>query len=152
MIWFTGPPSINKYIPVLNKLVNKYLQILSAPYQLVFDSELNEKIALKGYEKLSYNNFSEGERQRCDIALLFAFLDIAKMKNSLTSNLLIMDEVFDRSLDDDGIRGILNIVDSMKDKGFTVFNISHKHQLKDKFDVTYQVTKDQFSHLELMSD
>jgi DNA repair exonuclease SbcCD ATPase subunit len=143
---------INKYIPVLNKLVNKYLQILSAPYQLVFDSELNEKIALKGYEKLSYNNFSEGERQRCDIALLFAFLDIAKMKNSLTSNLLIMDEVFDRSLDDDGIRGILNIVDSMKDKGFTVFNISHKHQLKDKFDVTYQVTKDQFSHLELMSD
>lgn len=142
---------INKYIPILNKLVNKYLQILSAPYQLVFDNELNEKIALKGYEKLSYNNFSEGERQRCDIALLFAFLDIAKMKNSLSSNLLIMDEVFDRSLDDDGIRGILNIIDSMKDKGFTVFNISHKHQLKDKFDVTYQVTKDQFSHLEIMS-
>lgn len=142
---------INKYIPILNKLVNKYLKILSAPYQLVFDNELNEKIALKGYEKLSYNNFSEGERQRCDIALLFAFLDIAKMKNSLSSNLLIMDEVFDRSLDDDGIRGILNIIDSMKDKGFTIFNISHKHQLQDKFDVTYQVTKDQFSHLEIMS-
>lgn len=139
---------INKYIPVLNKLVNKYLTILSAPYQLIFDNELNEKIALKGYEKLTYNNFSEGERQRCDIALLFAFLDIAKMKNSLTSNLLIMDEVFDRSLDDDGIRGILNIIDSMKDKGFTIFNISHKHQLKDKFDVTYQVTKDRFSHME----
>jgi DNA repair exonuclease SbcCD ATPase subunit len=62
-----------------------------------------------------------------------------------------MDEVFDRSLDDDGIRGILNIIDSMKDKGFTIFNISHKHQLQDKFDVTYQVTKDQFSHLEIMS-
>ena len=139
---------IKRYIPKLNKLVNQYLDILSASYKLQFDEELNESIALRGYDKLSYNNFSEGERQRCDIALLFAFLDIGKIKNSVTSNLLIMDEIFDRALDDDGIRGIINIVDSMKAKKFTIINISHKHQLADKFDITYQATKDQFSRLE----
>ena len=139
---------IKRYIPKLNKMVNQYLEILSASYKLSFDEELEEKIALKGYEKLSYNNFSEGERQRCDIALLFAFLDIGKMKNSVTSNLLLMDEVVDRSLDDDGIRGIINIIDSMKAKGFTIVNISHKHQLADKFDVTYRAIKDKFSNLE----
>lgn len=139
---------IKRYIPKLNTLVNQYLSILSAPYEISFDEELEEKIALKGYDKLSYNNFSEGERQRCDIALLFSFLDIAKMKNSLTSNLLIMDEVFDRSLDDDGIRGIINIIDSMRQKGFTIINISHKHQLADQFDVTYRAIKERFSRLE----
>jgi len=139
---------IKRYIPKLNSLVNQYLNILSAPYELSFNEELDEKIALKGYDKLSYNNFSEGERQRCDIALLFSFLDIAKMKNSLTSNLLIMDEVFDRSLDDDGIRGIINIIDSMRQKGFTIANISHKHQLADQFDVTYRAIKERFSRLE----
>jgi DNA repair exonuclease SbcCD ATPase subunit len=139
---------IKRYIPKLNTLVNQYLSILSAPYEISFDEELEEKIALKGYDKLSYNNFSEGERQRCDIALLFSFLDIAKMKNSLTSNLLIMDEVFDRSLDDDGIRGIINIIDSMRQKGFTIINISHKHQLADQFDVTFRAIKERFSRLE----
>lgn len=139
---------IKRYIPKLNKYVNQYLNILSAPYELSFDEELNETIALKGYDRLSYNNFSEGERQRCDIALLFAFLDIAKLKNSLTSNLLLMDEIFDRSLDDNGIRGILDIIDSMRSKGFTVVNISHKHQLSDKFDVTYRAVKEKFSRLE----
>jgi DNA repair exonuclease SbcCD ATPase subunit len=139
---------IKRYIPKLNKMVNQYLDILSASYKLSFDEDLEEKIALKGYEKLSYNNFSEGERQRCDIALLFAFLDIGKMKNSVTSNLLLMDEVVDRSLDDNGIRGIINIIDSMKTKGFTIVNISHKHQLSASFDVTYRATKDKFSYLE----
>ena len=141
---------IKRYLPKLNKFVNQYLNILSAPYEISFDEELTETIALRGYDRLSYNNFSEGERQRCDIALLFAFLDIAKLKNSLTSNLLIMDEIFDRSLDDEGITGILNIIESMKSKGFTIVNISHKHQLADKFDVTYRARKDKFSSLEVM--
>ncbi len=138
---------IKRYLPKLNTLVNQYLDILSAPYKLSFNEELEETIALKGYDKLSYNNFSEGERQRCDVALLFAFLDIGKMKNSVTSNLLIMDEVVDRSLDDEGIVGIINILDSMKEKGFTIVNISHKHQLADKFDKTLRATKDRFSKL-----
>ena len=141
---------VKRYLPKLNKFVNQYLNILSAPYELSFDEELTETIALKGYDRLSYNNFSEGERQRCDIALLFAFLDIAKLKNSLTSNLLLMDEIFDRSLDDEGIRGILDIIESMKSKGFTIVNISHKHQLADKFDVTYRAAKDKFSSLEII--
>lgn len=141
---------VKRYLPKLNKFVNQYLNILSAPYEISFDEELSETIALKGYDRLSYNNFSEGERQRCDIALLFGFLDIAKLKNSLTSNLLIMDEVVDRSLDDEGITGILNIIDSMKSKGFTIVNISHKHQLADKFDITYRANKDKFSSLEVI--
>lgn len=143
---------IKRYIPKLNKLVNQYLDILSASYKLSFNAELEETIALKGYDKLSYNNFSEGERQRADIALLFAFLDIGKLKNSVTSNLLIMDEIFDRSLDDEGIRGIIDIIDSMKQKRFTVVNISHKHQLADKFDITYRAIKDRFSKLELLGN
>jgi DNA repair exonuclease SbcCD ATPase subunit len=138
---------IKRYLPKLNKLVNDYLEILSAPYKLSFNEELEEIIALKGYDKLSYENFSMGERQRCDVALLFAYLDIGKMKNSISSNLLIMDEVLDRSLDDDGIIGIINIIDSMKTKGYTVVNISHKHQLADKFDITYRAEKQRFSRL-----
>lgn len=138
---------IKRYLPKLNKLVNDYLEILSAPYKLSFNEELEEKIVLKGYDKLSYENFSMGERQRCDVALLFAYLDIGKMKNSISSNLLIMDEVLDRSLDDDGIIGIINIIDSMKAKGYTVVNISHKHQLADKFDKTFRAEKGRFSRL-----
>jgi DNA repair exonuclease SbcCD ATPase subunit len=138
---------IKRYIPKLNKLVNDYLEILSAPYKLSFNEALEEQIALKGYDKLSYENFSMGERQRADVALLFAYLDIGRMKNSISSNLLIMDEVLDRSLDDDGILGIINIIDSMKGKGYTVVNISHKHQLADKFDKTFRAEKGRFSRL-----
>jgi DNA repair exonuclease SbcCD ATPase subunit len=139
---------IKRYIPKLNNLVNVYLEILSAPYKLSFNEELEEKIALQGYDNLSYDNFSMGERQRCDIAMLFSFLDIGKMKNSVASNLLLMDEIFDRSLDDDGIVGIINIIESMKAKGYTIINISHKHQLADKFDETYRASKDKFSRLD----
>jgi DNA repair exonuclease SbcCD ATPase subunit len=138
---------IKRYMPKLTALANQYLEILSASYKISFDDNLDERILLKGYDKLSYNNFSEGERQRCDVALLFAFLDIGKMKNSITSNLLLMDEVFDRSLDGEGIRGIIDIVESLKGKGYTIINITHKLQLADQFDITYRAKKDKFSSL-----
>jgi DNA repair exonuclease SbcCD ATPase subunit len=140
---------VKRYLPKLNSFLNQYLEILNAPYKMEFDEELNEHVGLKGYDRLGYNNFSEGERHRADIALLFAFLDIAKMKNSLTSNLLVMDEVLDKALDDDGIQGIINIMSSMKQKGFTIICLSPKGPvIGDRFDRTYRAIKEKFSNLE----
>lgn len=138
---------VNKYIPILNKAVNEYLEILEAPYRLKFDKEMNEQIALRGYEKLSYHSFSSGEKARCDLALLFAFLDLSKAKSSLSSNLLILDEIADNSLDSKGIYGVLSILQKLKNKGFTTFVISHRESIRDEFDMTLEATKSVFSKL-----
>ena len=138
---------VNKYIPLLNKYVNEYLDLLEAHYRLKFDSQLNEKIVARGYEKLSYDSFSSGEKARCDLALLFAFIELAKRKNSVDSNLLVLDEVADNSLDKNGVYGVLNIINRLKSRGYTVYVISHRDEIKDEFDVTLEATKDTFSHL-----
>ena len=139
---------VKKYIPILNKYVNEYLDILEAPYRLKFDENLDEQIIARGYEKLSYGSFSSGERARCDLAILFAFLEISKMKNSVNSNILILDEVADNSLDKEGISGILSIISRLKMKGYTIFVISHREEMKNEFDVTLVANKDIFSTLE----
>lgn len=138
---------VNKYIPVLNRYVNEYLDLLEAHYRLKFDAELNEKIVARGYERLSYDSFSSGEKARCDLALLFAFLELSKRKNSVDSNLLVLDEVADNSLDRNGVYGVLNIINRLKAKGYTVYVISHRDEIKDEFDVTLEATKDTFSRL-----
>lgn len=138
---------VNKYIPILNKYVNEYLDILEAHYRLKFDAQLNEQIVAKGYEKLSYDSFSSGEKARCDLALLFAFLELSKKKSSIDSNLLILDEVADNSLDKNGVYGVLNIINRLKTKGYTIFVISHRDEIKEEFDLTYEAKKDIFSNL-----
>jgi DNA repair exonuclease SbcCD ATPase subunit len=139
---------INKYIPLLNKYTNEFLDLMGASYRLKFDENFQEQIVLRGYEKLSYHNFSSGEKQRCDLALLFSFLRIAKMKNSFDSNILILDEIIDASMDEVGLNGVMNIIKYFKkNENKTILIISHRHNIKSKLDVTYIAEKKIFSEL-----
>jgi energy-coupling factor transporter ATP-binding protein EcfA2 len=103
------------------------------------DEHFNERILSRYRDEFSYGNFSEGEKRRIDLALLFTWREIAKLKNSIQTNLLIMDEVLDGSLDGDGIMELLKIIDDMK--GTNVFIISHRMEISDKFQSNLQVTK-----------
>jgi DNA repair exonuclease SbcCD ATPase subunit len=141
---------INKYIPVLNTFVNKYLDLLEAHYRLKFDPMFDVQIVARGYENLSYESFSSGERARCDLALLFAFIELSKLKNSIESNLLVLDEVADNSLDSNGVYGVINIISQLKIKGITTYVISHREEIADEFDMTLEAKKELFSSLEII--
>ena len=127
---------IRKYLPVINKNLNKYLDILEFSINFSLDEEFNEKALNPIYEDFSYDSFSEGEKMRIDLALLFTWREIAKLKNSVNTNLLILDEVFDSSLDDYGTDNFTKIIRYVI-KDSNVFIISHKtEELEDKFDRT----------------
>lgn len=140
---------IKKYIPTINELVNKYLEIFSAKYRISFDENFDIEIYAKGYEKLSYGSFSSGEEQRLDLSLLFAFYELGKLKKSINTNVIFFDEISDKSLDSDGINGLMNIFNTLKRNGRTVYNISHRIEMQDKFDKTIKVNKIKgFSNIE----
>jgi DNA repair exonuclease SbcCD ATPase subunit len=125
---------IRQYLPPMNKLINNYLQLLDFFVSFELDENFNETIRSRHRDDFSYASFSEGEKQRIDLSLLFAWRQIAKMKNSANTNLLILDEVFDASLDFDGIDNLLKIMYSLDDET-RVFVISHKQDLLEgKFD------------------
>lgn len=127
---------IRKYLPVINKNLNKYLDILEFSINFSLDGEFNEKALNPIYEDFSYDSFSEGEKMRIDLALLFTWREVAKLKNSVNTNLLILDEVFDSSLDDYGTDNFTKIIKYVL-KDSNVFVISHKtEELEDKFDRT----------------
>jgi DNA repair exonuclease SbcCD ATPase subunit len=138
---------VNRYIPLLNKCLNDYLAILDAPYKMKFDNELKEKILARGYDKLSYGNFSAGEKQRIDLSLLFTFLNLSKMKNSINTNLLFLDEILDQSLDEHGINNVFKILKELKKAGYTIFVISHRQGIEEFFDKIFTVEKKRFSEL-----
>ena len=123
---------IKKYIPLINQQVNKYLQMMDFYINFTLDEEFNEKIESPIHDKFSYPSFSEGEKMRIDLALLFTWREIARMKNSVVTNLLIMDEVFDSSLDGLGTDEFLKIIRYVI-KDANVFVISHKQDLVEKF-------------------
>jgi DNA repair exonuclease SbcCD ATPase subunit len=124
---------VKQYLPVINKLVNKYLAAMDFFVMFEIDEEFNETIKSRHRDNFSYGNFSEGEKMRIDLALLFTWRAIAKLKNSMNTNLLILDEVFDSSLDANGIDEILKLLDSFG-TDTNVFVISHKGDvLLDKF-------------------
>jgi len=124
---------IRQYLPVINKLVNKYLQAMDFFVQFDLDEKFNETIKSRHRDNLSYASFSEGEKQRIDLALLFTWRTIAKMKNSAATNLLILDEVFDSSLDNTGTDYVMSLLSTIG-VDTNVFVISHKgDQLFDKF-------------------
>ena len=139
---------IKKYIPHLNKYVNKYLDILQCPFRLKFNEHLEATIAIRGYEKLSYGSFSAGEKQRVDLALMFSFIELAKLKNSVHTNIILLDEVADSSMDETGIEGIVSIIESLKRQGMTIYCISHREELKNSFDNSYMISKGKFSKIE----
>ena len=124
---------IRQYLPVINKLVNKYLQAMDFFVSFELDETFNEKIKSRHRDDFSYASFSEGEKQRIDLALLFTWRTIAKMKSSASTNLLLLDEVFDSSLDINGTDYVMNLINTLGDET-NVFVISHKgDQLFDKF-------------------
>ena len=124
---------IKKYLPLINQQVNRYLQLMDFYINFTLDEEFNETVQSPIHEDFSYSSFSEGEKMRIDLALLFTWREVARVKNSVNTNLLIMDEVFDSSLDGFGTEEFLKIIRYII-KGANIFVISHKTDLNDKFD------------------
>ena len=124
---------IKKYLPIMNKLINSYLNQLEFQVKFELDEQFNETIKSRYRDEFAYANFSEGEKMRIDLALLFTWRQIAKMKNSTNTNLLILDEIFDSSLDMNGTDEFLKILNTLSNEN--TFLISHKSDLNvDKFD------------------
>ena len=124
---------IKKYLPLINQQVNRYLQMMDFYINFTLDEEFNETIQSPIHEDFSYASFSEGEKQRIDLALLFTWREVAKFKNSVSTNLMILDEVFDSSLDGQGTEEFLKIIRYVI-KDANIFIISHKTGMEDKFE------------------
>ena len=133
---------IKQYLPVMNRLINQYLQVLDFFVAFHLDESFNETIRSRHRDSFNYASFSEGEKQRIDLALLFTWRQIAKMKNSAATNLLVLDETFDSSLDVDGVEQLTRILDTL-DSDSNVFIISHKgDMLENKFRSKIEFYKD----------
>jgi len=132
---------IKQYLPIMNKLINKYLTAMDFFVNFNLNESFEETIKSRHRDEFSYASFSEGEKMRIDLALLFTWRQIAKMKNSTNTNLLILDEVFDSSLDGVGMEEFMKLLNSL-DRNTNVFVISHKgDQLFDKFRSVIRFTK-----------
>jgi len=131
---------IKKYLPFINQQVNRYLQMMDFYINFELDSEFNETIKSPIHEDFSYSSFSEGEKAKINLALIFAWREIARIKNSVNTNIILFDEVFDGSLDEFGTDNFLKIIRYII-KDANVFVISHKPDLQDKFDCTIKFEK-----------
>jgi len=133
---------IKQYLPIINKLVNQYLQVLDFFVHFDLDESFSETIRSRHRDEFTYDSFSEGEKQRIDLALLFTWRQIAKMKNSVATNLLILDETFDSSLDHEGVDNLLKILYTLGDDT-NIFVISHKGEILDgKFNAKIEFKKE----------
>jgi len=131
---------IKKYLPLINQQVNRYLQMMDFYINFTLDEEFNETVQSPIHEDFSYASFSEGEKMRIDLALLFTWREVARFKNSVNTNLLIMDEVFDSSLDGFGTEEFLKIIRYVI-KDANIFVISHKTGMDDKFESVIRFDK-----------
>ena len=131
---------IRKYLPFINQQVNRYLQMMDFYINFHLDEEFKETVKSPIHEDFSYSSFSEGEKMRIDLALLFTWREVARVKNSVNTNLLIMDEVFDSSLDGFGTDEFLKIIRYVI-KDANIFVISHKTDMQDKFESTIKFDK-----------
>jgi DNA repair exonuclease SbcCD ATPase subunit len=138
---------IKQYLPIMNKLINTYLTAMEFYVNFTLDENFNETIKSRYRDEFTYDSFSEGEKMRIDLALLFTWRAVAKMKNSTNTNLLMLDEIFDSSLDSTGTDEFLKILNTLG--GENVFVISHKQDaLSDKFKSTIKFEKTKnFSHV-----
>jgi DNA repair exonuclease SbcCD ATPase subunit len=138
---------IKKYLPLINQQINRYLQMMDFYINFTLDEEFNESVKSPIHEDFSYSSFSEGEKSRINLALLFAWREVAKLKNSVSCNLIIFDEVFDSSLDSTGTEEFLKIIRYVISDA-NIFVISHKSGLEDKFGSVIRVEKRKnFSHI-----
>jgi DNA repair exonuclease SbcCD ATPase subunit len=131
---------IKKYLPLINQQVNRYLQMMDFYINFTLDEEFNETVQSPIHEDFSYASFSEGEKQRIDLSLLFTWREVARMKNSVNCNLMILDEIFDSSLDSTGTEEFLKIIRYVI-KDANIFVISHKTGLEDKFESVLRFEK-----------
>ena len=131
---------IKKYLPLINQQVNRFLQIMDFYINFKLDEEFNETIESPIHEDFSYASFSEGEKSRIDLALIFAWREVARFKNSVNTNLMLFDEVFDSSLDSFGTDEFLRIIRYIV-KDVNVFVISHKNGMEDKFEKVIRYEK-----------
>ena len=136
---------VNQYLPTINKLVNKYLADMDFYLSFELDSQFNESIKARDRDDFTYQNLSQGERRRLDLAILFVWRHISQLRNSCATNLLVVDEVLDSSLDEEGCESALSLFRSMKDSN--IFLISHRDSIQDsRFDKILRVKKErQFS-------
>lgn len=139
---------VNQYLPTINQLVNQYLADMDFFLSFELDSQFNETIKARDRDDFTYQNLSQGERRRLDLAILFTWRKIAMLRNSCATNLLIVDEVLDSSLDEEGINMAMNLFRSFKDSN--IFVISHRESIQDgRFDRIIKVRKEkQFSIIE----
>jgi DNA repair exonuclease SbcCD ATPase subunit len=132
---------IKQYLPIINKHINKYLAKLGFFVNFNIDESFNESIKSRFRDEFSYQNFSEGEKLRIDLAILLTWRQIAKLKNSVNVNILVFDEILDRAMDASGIDEFLKIMWDMGDKGTNIFVISHKDSMIDRFQRTLKFEK-----------
>ncbi len=130
---------IKQYVPVINKLVNKYLAKLDFFCQFTLDEEFNEKVLSRHRDDFSYDSFSQGEKQRIDLALIFTWREIAALKNSVNMNLIIMDEILDAAMDGMGLDLCFGLIKDMTKAN--IFVISHREAISDSFDHTIHLRK-----------
>jgi DNA repair exonuclease SbcCD ATPase subunit len=130
---------IREYLPLMNNLINKYLAVMDFYCDFNLDEQFNEVIKSRYRDTMTYDNFSEGEKSRIDLALLFAWREIAKLKNSANTNLLILDEILDGSLDFEGSESSFKLLESLK--GISVFAISHNEGNRERFNNSIVVEK-----------
>ena len=131
---------VAQYVPHMNAEINRYLEILNLNLSFEIDEQFNEKILSRFKDELSYASFSAGERARIDIAILFTWRELAKLKNSLSCNLLFLDEIFDSVLDEEGLESFINLLRyNLKDTN--VFLISHRPEVVDKFESNLRIEK-----------
>ena len=139
---------IGQYIPVINKLINEYLTKMGAMYTFELDAEFSESVKTRGMENFTYNSFSEGQKYRIDIAILFAWRDLVKLISGGSVNVLVLDEVMDGSSDTDGIEALVEILDQIND---SIYVISHSEKIESmEFDRTIDVRMTgKFSEIEI---
>ena len=134
---------VKKYLPAMNKFIRHYLTELDLPIHFVLDEEFNESVSSPLHQNFSYASFSEGQKGRIDLALLFTWREIGKLKNSVTTNLLILDEVFSSSLDEAGKENLLTLLRYRLDDSQRILVVDHtlSGNFKEKFDRTIEVTR-----------
>lgn len=139
---------IKQYVPIINKLINKYLSSMDFFVSFELDEQFSETIKSRYRDDFSYSSFSEGEKQKIDLALLFTWRALAKLRNSINTNLLIMDEVFDSSLDQNSTDYLMNIIREIS-KDSNIIIISHKEHMNEKFNNVIRFNKNKnFSQIQ----
>ena len=134
---------VKKYLPVMNKCIRKYLTELDLPIHFILDEEFNETVSSPLHQDFSYASFSEGQKGRIDLALMFTWREVSRLKNTVSTNLLVLDEVFSSSLDEDGKEKLLALLRYKLDDKQRVVVVDHtlSQEFKDKFDRTVEVSR-----------